>query len=170
MSVGAPTWRGLKLLHHQPFARGDKGVSRCPDMEGIETCTTLVRPRAKHGVSRCPDMEGIETSTRPPSEAHEQVPVGAPTSRGLKHASPSQSKPPSFRSSRCPDIEGIETLSHNCRVQQDKMSVGVPTSRGLKLGVRLNVRHPVINVSRCPDMEGIETDRLPDHTRSVECQ
>ncbi len=37
MSVGAPTWRGLKLapLWRRPRHRGD--VSRCPDMEGIET-------------------------------------------------------------------------------------------------------------------------------------
>ncbi len=36
MSVGAPTWRGLKrneLLRHEFVVN----VSRCPDMEGIET-------------------------------------------------------------------------------------------------------------------------------------
>ncbi len=38
MSVGAPTWRGLK----RPIASVQllqTGVSRCPDMEGIETIT-----------------------------------------------------------------------------------------------------------------------------------
>ncbi len=36
MSVGAPTWRGLKrngvLIHANELS-----VSRCPEMEGIET-------------------------------------------------------------------------------------------------------------------------------------
>ncbi len=63
MSVGAPTWRGLKPSAVRPQGSWSLGVSRCPDMEGIETCeenrftTVFVR------VSRCPDMEGIETAT-----------------------------------------------------------------------------------------------------------
>ncbi len=107
VSVGAPTWRGLKHLDSFVgvfFA----GVSRCPDMEGIETTPavnsnlddlvsvgaptwrglkpagSLVQLRLR-SISRCPDMEGIETSSV----------------RRRPH--------PQFRISRCPDMEGIET-------------------------------------------------------------
>ncbi len=37
------------------------GVSRCPDMEGIETCH-FASAMVLSSVSRCPDMEGIETA------------------------------------------------------------------------------------------------------------
>ncbi len=37
MSVGAPTWRGLKQAREQVNALVMAHVSRCPDMEGIET-------------------------------------------------------------------------------------------------------------------------------------
>ncbi len=60
MSVGAPTWRGLKLQHRNQI-HFQSHVSRCPDMEGIETLS----PAAKSDRS-C-------------------MSVGAPTWRGLKH-------------------------------------------------------------------------------------
>ncbi len=37
MSVGAPTWRGLKQDEFGVFSKTVSHVSRCPDMEGIET-------------------------------------------------------------------------------------------------------------------------------------
>ncbi len=37
-------------------------VSRCPDMEGIETYALAFDDQLWWRVSRCPDMEGIETS------------------------------------------------------------------------------------------------------------
>ncbi len=59
VSVGAPTWRGLKHWGN-------------PDAK--QFC----------GVSRCPDMEGIETSTCTGGSSDSYVSVGAPTWRGLK--------------------------------------------------------------------------------------
>ncbi len=52
---------GIETLRGRQSWRIVEGVSRCPDMEGIETRNGLDSvwlPR----VSRCPDMEGIETS------------------------------------------------------------------------------------------------------------
>ncbi len=84
MSVVAPTWRGLK-----PAA--------------------LVGEGGAAGVSRCPDMEGIETSPVTSSHTSRSVSVGAPTWRGLKRAKkPNQKRLQSV--SRCPDMEGIETM------------------------------------------------------------
>ncbi len=61
VSVGAPTWRGLKQVRTRN-AQSRDGISRCPDMEGIETRQKrlIVAPHAR--ISRCPDMEGIETA------------------------------------------------------------------------------------------------------------
>ncbi len=42
VSVGAPTWRGLKRAS-ATLLISSTGVSRCPDMEGIETGRTLSR-------------------------------------------------------------------------------------------------------------------------------
>ncbi len=55
-------------------------------MEGIETSRIdLQDNRNPLGVSRCPDMEGIETVWRRYiSMSMERVSVGAPTWRGLK--------------------------------------------------------------------------------------
>ncbi len=53
-------------------------------MEGIETITTS-DPTTSGGVSRCPDMEGIETATSMAACSDPNtVSVGAPTWRGLK--------------------------------------------------------------------------------------
>ncbi len=41
VSVGAPTWRGLKRVVVLEHSFGPQGVSRCPDMEGIETGKAL---------------------------------------------------------------------------------------------------------------------------------
>ncbi len=62
MSVGAPTWRGLKLSKHFSSLLPTLHVSRCPDMEGIETCKPCFACRGSESMS-----------------------VGAPTWRGLKH-------------------------------------------------------------------------------------
>ncbi len=55
-------------------------------MEGIETHTTPEPGRASSHVSRCPDMEGIETLLPKSSNLSKTMSVGAPTWRGLKHA------------------------------------------------------------------------------------
>ncbi len=60
VSVGAPTWRGLKQTIYSTPSWGAGSISRCPDMEGIETS----------------DMRWRRGQTL--------VSVGAPTWRGLK--------------------------------------------------------------------------------------
>ncbi len=60
MSVGAPTWRGLKLRAATAMRIRYLNVSRCPDMEGIETLVCARRRSGGH------------------------MSVGAPTWRGLK--------------------------------------------------------------------------------------
>ncbi len=83
-------------------------VSRCPDMEGIETRSRC--NLARHGrVSRCPDMEGIETT------------IAGRSSLG-----------PGTCVSRCPDMEGIETHLACSQRKSIFVSVGAPTWRGLK--------------------------------------
>ncbi len=66
-------------------------VSRCPDMEGIETCPCLFPSLGAPDVSRCPDMEGIETLSSLNIRTGAPMSVGAPTWRGLKHSSESSS-------------------------------------------------------------------------------
>ncbi len=79
-------------------------------MEGIETMVLIIVRQAGTGVSRCPDMEGIETRRAGLRRHHYAVSVGAPTWRGLKRAKkPNQKRLQSVRVSRCPDMEGIET-------------------------------------------------------------
>ncbi len=70
-----------------------QGVSRCPDMEGIETVTGPKTSDLVPCVSRCPDMEGIETS------------------RYLAIFSNV-----TFCVSRCPDMEGIETARQSMSI------------------------------------------------------
>ncbi len=49
------------MVHTEPLISASC-VSRCPDMEGIETQQGALYDFSSHaGVSRCPDMEGIET-------------------------------------------------------------------------------------------------------------
>ncbi len=86
MSVGAPTWRGLKRSTVSGPAERLLNVSRCPDMEGIETTLIL-----------------LMTST-------ENMSVGAPTWRGLKPLARQGNQTNTHNVSRCPDMEGIETI------------------------------------------------------------
>ncbi len=60
MSVGAPTWRGLKPMMREIAASTRRHVSRCPDMEGIETMLVALLLNLQY------------------------MSVGAPTWRGLK--------------------------------------------------------------------------------------
>ncbi len=82
-------------------------VSRCPDMEGIET-NSIILQSCHIGVSRCPDMEGIETVGMDFAKKLETVSVGAPTWRGLK--------------------QRLQCLISDIT----RVSVGAPTWRGLK--------------------------------------
>ncbi len=54
-------------------------------MEGIETFIFRTTAATLSCISRCPDMEGIETSAICAALKLVAVSVGAPTSRGLKH-------------------------------------------------------------------------------------
>ncbi len=77
-------------------------------MEGIETLHELITCLRHLGISRCPDMEGIETLMRHVWGDYPQVSVGAPTWRGLKRVvRPNPQRIECI--SRCPDMEGIET-------------------------------------------------------------
>ncbi len=86
VSVGAPTWRGLKLHRNPLISQGNApGVSRCPDMEGIETVryeTRTTRPRVSVGA---PTWRGLKPLVSF-SPSTQPVSVGAPTWRGLKLA------------------------------------------------------------------------------------
>ncbi len=53
-------------------------------MEGIETPLCRIITRSHLRSSRCPDMEGIETCIERHPVSVPLVPVGAPTWRGLK--------------------------------------------------------------------------------------
>ncbi len=109
VSVGAPTWRGLKLeLHcsHRVSATVSVGA---PTWRGLKRPQPVLSD-SNPGVSRCPDMEGIETRSVLTSTFLVLVSVGAPTWRGLKPPKPT------------------------IRIQFASMSVGAPTWRGLKRG------------------------------------
>ncbi len=84
MSVGAPTWRGLKRSATAPLG-------------------------ARPDVSRCPDMEGIETGHSSSLKTLSIMSVGAPTWRGLKLGRTGLVEGLHQNVSRCPDMEGIET-------------------------------------------------------------
>ncbi len=53
-------------------------------MEGIETAILTAFRSVMSDVSRCPDMEGIETYLYLPFFSYSIMSVGAPTWRGLK--------------------------------------------------------------------------------------
>ncbi len=78
-------------------------------MEGIETGALYFRFAGGTGVSRCPDMEGIETCRLRRWRGCRCVSVGAPTWRGLKPLCNNAGPRPACVS-RCPDMEGIETI------------------------------------------------------------
>ncbi len=125
-------------------------------MEGIETIVMISPLKSGVNVSRCPDMEGIETLHLSCNGLPIVVSVGAPTWRGLKPSGVDVSLcriPP--MSVGAPTWRGLKQRlpTHVCTIH---MSVGAPTWRGLKLRtIRVQQTNP--HVSRCPDMEGIET-------------
>ncbi len=83
MSVGAPTWRGLKLSAPAKCPHMRAHVSRCPDMEGIETKRLLAEFHQCPMSVGAPTCRGLKLSccTR---EGRFIMSVGAPTWRGLK--------------------------------------------------------------------------------------
>ncbi len=85
MSVGAPTWRGLKRTGTVDVLSHLTDVSRCPDMEGIETkLPTLDRTFTPMSVG-APTWRGLKPRQTLLREGCEYgMSVGAPTWRGLK--------------------------------------------------------------------------------------
>ncbi len=85
MSVGAPTWRGLKLVKlHKSIPVRCMSVG-APTWRGLKLSLFSLNGWIDY-VSRCPDMEGIETCHMVTSVISPIMSVGAPTWRGLKQA------------------------------------------------------------------------------------
>ncbi len=77
-------------------------------MEGIETVPIVCQQLTIGSVSRCPDMEGIETYKRKVIFSGRSVSLGASTWRGLKPPGCGRHLI-ATNVIRCPDMEGIET-------------------------------------------------------------
>ncbi len=60
MSVGAPTWRGLKLVAPHEAPQHINMSVGAPTWRGLKQAAMAMSKRYLN-VSRCPDMEGIET-------------------------------------------------------------------------------------------------------------